>query len=172
MGVTEHKASAARTVTVGVLTMSSTRTIDEDESGRWIVRAAGELGHRVVDHRVVGDRAEEIAAAVMEVIETRGPRALLLNGGTGIGPTDVTIETVGPLFEKEMTAFGSLFARLSHDQIGSAAILSRAAAGTIGGTAIFCMPGSLKACRLACEALIFPELGHIARHLGEGENPE
>jgi len=91
----------------------------------------------------------------------------LLTGGTGISGKDVTIEAVKTLFEKELTAFGPLFAQLSFEEIDSAALLSRASAGVIGKTILFCMPGSLKACKLACKALIFPELGHLVMHIQE-----
>ena len=92
-------------------------------------------------------------------------QALLVTGGTGITPKDVTIEAIKPLFDKEMTAFGALFAQLSYEEIDSAAILSRAVAGTIGNTVVYCMPGSRKACQLACRVLIFPELGHVVAHI-------
>jgi molybdenum cofactor biosynthesis protein B len=88
-----------------------------------------------------------------------------MTGGTGVTAKDVTIETVKPLFAKELTAFGPAFTFLSMKQIGSAAILSRATAGVIGSTVVFCMPGSLSACRLACRELIFPELGHLVKHV-------
>jgi molybdenum cofactor biosynthesis protein B len=91
-----------------------------------------------------------------------------MTGGTGISYRDVTIEAVKPLFQKELTAFAALFAHLSYEEIDSGAIMSRAAAGLIGKTAVFCMPGSLKACKLACKALIFPELGHIVKHVNDG----
>jgi molybdenum cofactor biosynthesis protein B len=90
-----------------------------------------------------------------------------MTGGTGISPKDVTIEAVRPLFEKELTAFGTLFTQLSFEEIDSAAILSRATAGIIKQTMIFCMPGSIKACKLACNSLIFPELGHLLKHIKE-----
>ena len=93
------------------------------------------------------------------------PDILLTSGGTGITPKVVTIETIRPMFKKELTAFSALFSQLSMEEIGSAAMMSRATAGVIGSTAVFCMPGSLPACKLACERLIFPELGHIAKHL-------
>jgi molybdenum cofactor biosynthesis protein B len=92
-------------------------------------------------------------------------QALLVTGGTGITPRDVTIEALKPLFAKEMPAFAAIFAQLSYEEIDSAAILSRAAAGVIGATVVFCMPGSKKACQLACNALIFPELGHVVAHI-------
>ena len=91
-----------------------------------------------------------------------------MTGGTGITKKDVTIEAVTPMFAKILTAFGSLFANLSYEEIGSAAFLSRATAGVIDNTIVFCMPGSIHACKLACRKLIFPELGHLVKHVKEG----
>jgi molybdenum cofactor biosynthesis protein B len=88
-----------------------------------------------------------------------------MSGGTGITKKDVTIEAVNPLFSKELSAFGPLFAKLSMEEIDSAAIMSRATAGVIDSTVVFCMPGSLNACKLACSKLIFPELGHLVKHV-------
>ena len=103
----------------------------------------------------------------MDVIRDLSPQALLVTGGTGISSKDVTIEAVRPLFIKELTSFGPIFAQLSFEQIDSAAILSRATAGVIEKTILFCMPGSINACKLACKAIIFPELGHLVRHIHE-----
>lgn len=168
MGTREHRADAPRQVRVGVLTVSTSRGLEQDESGRWIARRAAREGHRVVWHRVVSDDAARIARAVTDGLADSGPDVLLVNGGTGVAPTDVTIEALRPLFDKELSAFGVLFAQLSFEQVDSAAILSRATAGVVAGTAVFCMPGSLKACQLACRELIFPELGHVVRHLRKG----
>ncbi len=167
MGTEEHKEQGPPIVDMGILTMSSTRTRAEDRSGEWIAKAARDLGHRVIYHEVIPDEAEAIAGTVLQVIEEKRPHVLLLNGGTGISPKDVTVEALAPLFEKELSAFGPLFSQLSYEEIGSAALMSRSTAGIIGSTAIFCMPGSQKACRLACEKLIFPELGHIVKHMKE-----
>lgn len=168
MSVGSHKQSAPRSVRVGILTMSSSRTKTEDASGNWIAGQAAREGHAVVFHQVVPDDAEQIGGTLSRAIADAAPQVMILTGGTGIGGSDVTIETVGPMFDKEMTAFGPLFAQLSFEQIDSAAMLSRATAGVIGRTAVFCLPGSIKACQLACRALIFPELGHLAKHLREG----
>ena len=165
MGTDEHKKDAPQSVTIAILTLSSTRTLQEDSAGRWIRDTAEGEGHRVVYHRVIPDDAAEIAMTVREITENLEPQFLLMTGGTGITPTDVTIEAVSPMFRKVLTAFGPLFAQLSMQEIGSAAILSRATGGVIGSTVVFCMPGSLNACRLACTRLIFPELGHLAKHL-------
>ena len=168
MGAHEHKADVPRNLRIAILTVSTTRSIEEDKSGQWMARLARREGHEVVDHRVVTDDAAAIAAQMREVLEAFRPQALLITGGTGIGPADVTIEAVRPLLQKELSAFGPLFAQLSYEEIDSAALLSRATAGTIDGALVFCMPGSLNACKLACKALIFPELGHLVKHALRG----
>ena len=164
MGVHQHRKAAPESVAVGILTVSTTRSIEDDESGRWMAKRAGKEGHTVRFHQVVTDDIEAIRTAALEAIRKNDLQALLVNGGTGITPQDVTIEALKPLFAKEMTAFGVLFAQLSYEEIDSAAILSRSAAGVIGNTVVFCMPGSKKACQMACKALIFPELGHVVAH--------
>ena len=168
MGHKAHKMSAPDSVRLGIISMSSSRTAAEDKSGRWIGKRARKEGHRVVFYTVIPDDAAAISKTVQQAIESEAPDAILMTGGTGISPKDVTIEAVRPLFEKELTAFSTLFAQLSFEDIDSAALLSRSTAGIVSGTVVFCMPGSLKACQLACKALIFPELGHIVGHLHEG----
>lgn len=163
-----HKAQAPKSVKVAVLTASTTRSLADDKSGSWIKKHAEKKGHSVVFHRVVPDDREIIADTVHNIIEKHAPHAILVTGGTGVAPSDVTIETIRPLFTKELTAFGFLFTLLSYEQIDSAALLSRATAGIVGKTVVFCIPGSLQACKLACKELIFPELGHLAKHLREG----
>jgi molybdenum cofactor biosynthesis protein B len=167
MGTEEHKATAPRHLSIGILSVSSTRTLAEDKSGHWINKHSKKEGHQVVCHRVIPDDARIIAETISEVLRDHAPQALLLTGGTGISPKDVTIEAVRPLLSKELTAFGVLFSQLSFEEIDSAALLSRAMAGVIDNALVFCMPGSLNACKLACNALIFPELGHLVRHLQE-----
>jgi len=167
MGFKKHKTNAPKKVNVGIITVSSTRSMTEDKSGQWISKRAKKEGHEVVLHRVVPDEAGIITETLHETISDYGAQVILLTGGTGISNKDVTIEAVRPFFKKELTAFGPLFAQLSFEQIDSAALLSRATAGVIGGVIVFCMPGSLKACKLACKALIFPELGHIVKHIHE-----
>ncbi len=167
MGTEEHKATAPRHLSIGILSVSTTRTLAEDKSGHWINKHSKKEGHHVVCHRVIPDDARIISQAVSEVLREHSPQALLLTGGTGISPKDVTIEAVRPLLTKELTAFGVLFSQLSFEEIDSAALLSRAMAGVINSTLVFCMPGSLNACKLACNALIFPELGHLVHHLQE-----
>jgi molybdopterin adenylyltransferase len=164
MGHIEHRADAPTTLDVAVLSVSTTRSLETDDSGHWIVRGAEDHGHKVVYHQVVPDDADAIRQAVTHLLAEAAPHAVIVTGGTGLSPLDVTVEAIKPLFIKELTAFAVLFAQLSFQEIESAAILSRAAAGIIGRSVVFCVPGSLKACQLACNKLIFPELGHIIRH--------
>ncbi len=166
MGHHEHRASAPTSLRVAVVSVSSTRTLQTDTAGQWIAKRAVREGHQVVDHRVVDDDRDAIRESVLHLLADAQPQAVIVTGGTGITPKDVTIEALRPLFTKELTAFGPIFAQLSFEQIDSAAILSRASAGVIGGCIVFCIPGSLKACQLACKALIFPELGHACGHVG------
>ncbi len=167
MSTHSHRTSSPRHLKIAILSMSSTRTFKNDKSGLWIKKQAKKEGHDVVIHQVIPDDTNAITDALGHIIERIGPHAVIMTGGTGISPRDVTIEAVRPLFDKELTAFGPLFTQLSFEQIDSAAILSRATAGFIKDTAVFCIPGSLNACKLACNNLIFPELGHLIKHAKE-----
>ncbi len=164
MGHKEHRHGAPRTANVAILTVSTTRTLETDESGQWMARYAAEKGHQVVAHAVVTDQADAIRQQLLEIIASATPHIVIVTGGTGITPEDVTIEAIKPLFIKELTAFSTLFTQLSFEEIDSAAMISRATAGVMGQTLIFCIPGSLNACKLACKKLIIPELGHLIRH--------
>jgi molybdenum cofactor biosynthesis protein B len=160
----KHKADGLPTVSIGIVAVSTSRTLLEDESGKWISKAVKLRGHTVLTHQIVPDKAKTIQSVVRAVINKEKPQVLIVTGGTGISSTDVTIEAIRPLFCKELTAFSALFSQLSYYEIGSAALLSRATAGLIEKTVTFCLPGSLDACKLALEALIFPEMGHLVRH--------
>ena len=162
-----HKQKTPNNTKVAVLSISTTRKISEDKSGAWIKKQTKKEGHEVVIHQVVTDEVTAIQELVHHITEKINPDVIIMTGGTGISPKDVTIEAIRPLFEKELTAFGPLFAQLSFEEIDSAAILSRATAGIIKQTIVFCMPGSIKACKLACNNLIFPELGHLLKHIKE-----
>ena len=168
MGTREHKAKSPRAVSVAIISVSSTRSLGTDKSGIWMRKQAAKEGHEVVAHQMVTDDADAIRMTVTKTLEAYDPRILLITGGTGITAKDVTIEALRPMFRKELSAFGPIFSQLSFEEIDSAAILSRATAGVIQKSALFCLPGSLKACKLACSQLIFPEIGHIVGHL----NPE
>jgi molybdenum cofactor biosynthesis protein B len=164
MGHHSHRSKAPPSVRIGIVSVSTTRTLETDESGRWIAQFAGRQGHDVVSHQVVADDVGAIRQHTCRLLTAPAPAALIVTGGTGITRQDVTIEALKPLFAKELSAFAPLFAQLSFEQIDTAALLSRATAGVIGRCVVFIIPGSLKACQLACQRLIFPELGHITHH--------
>ena len=162
-----HKKKTPKHLRIAIISASSTRDISEDKSGIWIKKQAKKEGHDVVVHHVVNDDIKDIQEMVQHITLKISPDVILITGGTGITKKDVTIEAVTPLFDKELTAYATLFTQLSFEEIDSAAMLSRATAGVIKNTLLFCMPGSLKACKLACNALIFPELGHLIKHIRE-----
>ena len=167
MSTSLHKQTTPDNLRLAIISASSTRNVSEDKSGIWIKKKAEEEGHDVVLHDTVKDDVKEIQGMVKQLLSELSPDAILITGGTGIAKKDVTVEAVAPLFDKELMAYAVLFAKLSYEEIGSAAILSRATAGIIKNSVLFCMPGSLKACKLACNLLIFPELGHIIKHIRE-----
>jgi molybdopterin adenylyltransferase len=167
MSTREHKKHAPRSATIAIISISSTRDLQNDESGHWIKNNAVNAGHDVPFHEVIKDDFNDIRDAVTRCVKNPKIQIIILTGGTGIGQKDVTIEAVQPLLEKELTGFAMLFLQLSYKEIGSAAMLSRATGGMIGNTILFCIPGSLNACKLACNELIFPELGHLIKHAVE-----
>jgi molybdopterin adenylyltransferase len=167
MGTHEHKKHAPQKASLAVLSISSTRNIENDESGHWIRKNVINAGHDVLLHQVIPDDYNNIRDAVIQCVKNLKIQIVILTGGTGIAPKDVTIEAVQPLFEKELIGFALLFAQLSYKEIGAAAMLSRATGGIIGNTILFCIPGSLNACKLACKELILPELGHLIKHAVE-----
>jgi len=160
----EHRSDAPTHVSCFVLTCSDSRAHADDVSGRALREGLEAAGHSVLGQTVVRDEPEQIRAAVERGLEG-GARAVLITGGTGITRRDQTVEAVRPLLEKEIPGFGELFRMLSFQEIGSAAWLSRALAGTARGALIFVLPGSPNAVRLALDRLILPELGHAVREL-------
>jgi molybdenum cofactor biosynthesis protein B len=166
MSSIEHKLEAPHSVNCKVITISDTRNVEMDKSGNLIKMLLEESGHNVVDYEIVKDEKTLIRSSVLKGCETREIDVVLTNGGTGIAKRDVTIEAVQSVIEKEIPGFGELFRVLSYQEdIGSAAILSRAIAGVSMDTAIFAMPGSSGAVKLAMEKLILPELGHVVREI-------
>ena len=121
-----------------------------------------EAGHAVVDRQIVADDQDAIQVSLRLALQREEVRAVILTGGTGVAPRDVTPESVEPLLERVVPGFGELFRMLSYEDIGSAALLSRAMAGLVGGRVVFVIPGSRGAVRLAMEKLIVPEIGHLA----------
>ena len=165
MGLKEHHRTAPRAVGVGLLTVSDTRTEATDESGRLCASLCEAAGHAVVARRLVPDDPARVREAVEELLSAEGVQAVLVNGGTGISRRDRTFEAVSGMLEGRLDGFGELFRALSYKEIGAAAMLSRAVAGHARGRAIFCMPGSPGAVRLAMTELILPELGHVVAEL-------
>ena len=160
----EHKSRAPSQVSTYVITCSDTRDAARDESGRAIRAALEKAGHPICGYRVVTDDPADIRSAIQEAIEA-GARAVILNGGTGIGRRDNAVEVLEELLEKRLPGFGELFRYLSFKEIGSPAMMSRAIAGTYRGMVLFALPGSPQAAGLAMDALILPELGHAVREL-------
>jgi molybdenum cofactor biosynthesis protein B len=159
----EHHHHGRKGLKVGVLTASDTRGAETDESGRVIRDLLTAAGHRVEYYEVLPDDPGRIREALLENLQNLD--AVIVNGGTGIGARDSTIEAVRGLLDKELEGFGELFRYLSYQQIGSAAFLSRALAGIARGKIVASLPGSPDACRLAMEKLLVPELSHMAHLL-------
>jgi molybdenum cofactor biosynthesis protein B len=161
----EHKAKAPVSVGCFVLTVSDTRTPDTDTSGRAIRQLLEAAGHVVTGASIVRDDSPAVTASLLAALVDVSTHAVITTGGTGITARDTTFEAVSGLLEKRLDGFGELFRMLSFEEIGAAAMLSRATAGTIGRTAVFVLPGSEAAVRLAMTRLIVPELGHVVQQL-------
>jgi molybdenum cofactor biosynthesis protein B len=157
-----HRRAAVSSVATTVISVSDTRTLETDKGGALVAELLEGEGHVVASREIVKDEPSAIRKAVEAALAADGVRAVILTGGTGVAPRDVTPESVQPLLEREVPGFGELFRMLSYEQIGSAALLSRALAGLARGRAVFVLPGSSGAVRLAMEKLILPELGHLA----------
>jgi molybdenum cofactor biosynthesis protein B len=169
-----HKAHAPKTLNFAVFICSTSRYTAmqkgeqaTDVSGDTIEFLLKSAGHNVLFKRIISDDKAMIEHAVKSVLDNAGVDAAVFCGGTGITPTDVTIETVSPFLEKTLPGFGEIFRRLSYDKVGSAAVMSRAVAGVAKGKALFCIPGSPDAVRVSVELLILPEAPHIVRHARE-----
>lgn len=161
MHVHNHVQHETKQIRAAILTISDTRTLDTDVSGEHIGQLLKADEHTVTYREITKDDQEEIEAAVRRMVADKMD-VILTTGGTGITKRDVTIETIRPLLDREMVGFGELFRLISFtEEIGPAAMLSRALAGRIGDTIIFAMPGSRGAVDLAMKRLILPELSHI-----------
>jgi molybdenum cofactor biosynthesis protein B len=162
----EHKAHADIRARVGIITLSSSRTLASDRSGDVIQELLESRGHEVTARKVLPDDRRRRRAAVRALVRNGKIQAIITTGGTGLAPSDVTIEAVRDMLDKELPGFNALFMFLSYPQVKSAAMLSRALAGTVGGKILFCLPGSPRACQLAMESIILPELGHALSMIG------
>ena len=163
-----HRHHAPRSVPAVVITVSDTRTLEDDTGGALLAELLEGGGHRVLGRLIVPDEIEPIRKAADEAIMRDDVRAVLLTGGTGIAARDVTPEAIASLLDRPLPGFGELFRMLSYEEIGSAAMLSRALAGTARGRVLFALPGSRAAIRLALEKLVLPELGHLAAEAAKG----
>jgi len=164
--VSIHRKKADLRAKVAVITLSDSRSADNDQSGDVIHRLLEEGGHTVAIRKLIADNRTVLRATLRELGRQKDVDAIITTGGTGISGSDITIETVRGMLDKELPGFNSLFMLISYPQAKSASMLSRALAGTLKGKAVFCLPGSPRACKLATEALIIPELGHILMLLG------
>lgn len=159
----QHRAEAPQMVRCAVITVSDTRTAQTDTGGQSIVELLTAAGHQVVDRQIIPDEPEPMRTLLTSLRDRADVDAVLMTGGTGIGSRDQTFETVAGLLDKRLPGYGELFRMLSYEQIGAAAMLSRAVGGLIGRTVLLTMPGSRAAVRLAMQKLILPELGHLLR---------
>lgn len=146
---------------VGIVTVSDSRTLETDESGALAARMLTDAGHRIVGRDVVRDEPEAVRRAVRSLVAA-GARVVITSGGTGISPRDNTYEAIASLLEKRLDGFGELFRALSYAEIGPAAMMSRAIAGTCDGVVLVALPGSPDAVRLGLEKLVLPELAHLS----------
>ena len=158
-----HRADAPASTRCVVVTVSDTRTEETDRSGRAIVELLAGEGHDVAGKTIVPDDADRVRGAVEGAIGASDTDVVITTGGTGITRRDGTYEVIAGLLDKRIDGFGELFRALSFEEIGPAAMLSRACAGLAGGTIVISLPGSENAVRLAMTRLILPELGHLVR---------
>lgn len=166
MSTQEHKQEAPKRINCKIITVSDTRNKDTDKSGKLMIDLLEKSGHYISDYVIVKDEKLPIEEEIIKGYGRKDIDAILMNGGTGIAKRDVTIETVKNLLDKEIVGFGELFRMLSYQEdIGSAAILSRAIAGVVKNKAVFSTPGSTGAVKLAMNKLILPELGHVVREI-------
>jgi molybdopterin adenylyltransferase len=170
-----HKAKAPKTLNFGVYICSTSRykQIEQGEKevsdvgGDTLVELLEKAGQKVLFKKIIADDETMIQDSVMYTMGLSALDVTIFSGGTGITPTDITIETVSPFFEKTLPGFGEFFRRISFDRVGSAAVLSRAVAGVVKGKVLFCIPGSPDAVKTALEMLILPEAPHIVKHARE-----
>lgn len=165
MSVHEHKERAKKSIRCFVITVSDTRDESTDASGQAIKKYLNDEGHQSAGYRIVKDEPAEIEAVLEHSLGSDDVEAVIVNGGTGIAPRDGTYEVVSRFLEKKLDGFGEIFRYLSYLDIGSAAVMSRAAAGTARGKILISLPGSKGAVTLAMEKIILPEIRHMVSQL-------
>ncbi len=163
----EHKTHTKKHLNFGIITISTSRDAKggRDISGDNLSHSIEKQGHAVAKRTTVPDNKNQIKNKVLEYVDSVD--IIITTGGTGIAKTDITVEAVRPLFDKELESFNTLFMIESYKRVGASSMLSRACAGIIKGKVIFCLPGSPDACALAIEKIILKEAGHILKHAGE-----
>jgi molybdenum cofactor biosynthesis protein B len=159
--MSEHPTDKKVPTIFALVVTSDTRTERDDETGRIAVGLIEGDGHTVASHSIVPNNDEKIRIEVEKLLYDNSIKVIVTSGGTGIGLKDRTVAAVKPLLEKEMPGFGELFRRISYDEIGGAAIMSRATAGVAKGKLIFCLPGSRNAMKVALTKIILPNVGHM-----------
>jgi molybdopterin adenylyltransferase len=165
MSVEEHKAKGKRSINCFVVTVSDTRDESTDQSGQLIKSLLLGEQHQLVGYRIVKDEPAQIEALLRQALANEPVEAIIVNGGTGISPRDGTYEVIAGLLDKRLDGFGEIFRYLSYQDIGSAALMSRAVAGSAQGKILISLPGSKGAVSLAMEKLILPELRHMVSQL-------
>jgi len=165
VSVAEHKEKARKDLGCFVVTVSDTRDETTDQSGQLVKTLLSEKGHRLVGYRIVKDEPVRIESLLQDALARRDVDAIIVNGGTGISPRDGTYEVVSRLLEKRLDGFGEIFRFLSFQDIGPAAMMSRAIAGVAKGKVLISLPGSTGAVDLAMRRLVLPELGHMVSQL-------
>ena len=165
--VHKHRDAAPKKVRVAVLTISDTRTPQTDTGGDTIEELVRGAGHEVVERDIVRDEAASIRMKLVDLLARSDVDAVITTGGTGISARDTTYEVVDRLLEKRLDEFGEIFRMLSYQEIGPAAFLSRAVAGTVGTKFLVCLPGSRNAVRLAVEKLLVSEISHVVFELNK-----
>ena len=165
MSVEEHKAKGKRSISCFVVTVSDTRDESTDTSGQLIKSLLANENHELAGYKIVKDEPPEIETLLRDALRQDGVEAIIVNGGTGISPRDGTYEVIVKLLDKRLDGFGEIFRYLSYQDIGSAAVMSRAVAGSAQGKVLISLPGSKGAVGLAMEKLILPELRHMVSQL-------
>jgi molybdenum cofactor biosynthesis protein B len=159
----EHRQRAGSgPVVVAIVTVSDSRTPETDSNRHYIENRMTDLGHRVAAYRLIKDEPDQVAAVIEELCAMPDVQIILFNGGTGISPRDTTYDVISRYLEKTLPGFGEIFRMISYQEIGAAAMFSRATAGVCRGTLLVSMPGSSGAVRTALEKLIIPEINHLA----------
>ena len=158
-----HQTQGPPVARCAVITVSDTRTVDNDTGGRTVIEHLTAAGHLVEYREIIPDEPERMRSVLSSLRGRADLDVILLTGGTGISSRDQTFETVSAMLDKLLTGYGELFRMLSYQEIGAAAMLSRAVGGLLGGKVLFTMPGSPAAVRLAMEKLIVPQIPHLLR---------